>query len=134
MNSQLIKQLFDECPLIYRKKDDGAETIVLRRGVECGDGWFQLIHQLSLGIESIAQRMQRENVPISMIPHVSQVKEKFGGLRVYLDKSAAGVDEVVDVARQRAAKTCELCGQLGKKRITKSEWVMVLCDNCVESQ
>lgn len=133
MNSQLIMQIFEECPLIYRRTADGAETIVLRRGVECGDGWFELIHQLSLSIESIAQHLQREGVPICMLPQVSQVKEKFGDLRVYLEKSAAGVAEVVDVARQRAAKTCELCGQPGKKRITSSEWVTVLCDNCAKS-
>jgi hypothetical protein len=132
MNSQHTKRIFYECPLIYRKKDNGAETIVLSRGIECSDGWFELIHQMSLSIEGIARRLQNQGVPESELPHVSQVKEKFGDLRVYLNKSAAGVDEVLEGARRKAAQTCELCGETGKKQMTSSDWLIVLCDSCAE--
>jgi hypothetical protein len=132
MNSQNTKRIFHESPLIYRKKDNGAETIVLSRGIECCDGWFELIHQMSLNIEAIAQRLQTERVSKSKLPHISQVKEKFGDLRIYLNDSAAGVDEIIEGARRKAAQTCELCGDTGKKQMTSSEWLMVLCDRCVK--
>jgi len=41
-------------------------------GVQCGDGWFELIHSVSTLLSQHDTKIQAE-----------QVKEKFGGLRFY---------------------------------------------------
>jgi hypothetical protein len=47
-------------------------------GFECPDEWFDVIWKLSETLQTI---MERENIVIQ----ASQVKEKYGGLRFYLD-------------------------------------------------
>jgi len=130
MNKSLTERLFEECPLIYRTNSDGTQTIVNRREFECGDGWFDTIYQLSTKIESIAKEMQQNGTPISGLPQVRQVKEKFGGLRFYMNRSTEEIEELIQQASLQASVTCECCGEAGYKQATSSGWIMVVCDNC----
>jgi len=84
----------------------------MARGFECGDGWFEVVDWLSAKIEAYAKLLpdQREQ----FCPEVIQVKEKFGGLRFYLQYSDQTTDGWITEAEQRASRTCELCGQLGE--------------------
>ena len=89
-------------------------------GFSCGDGWEPLIRRLSEKLEPLGVE-------------VSQVKEKFGGLRFYLAGTEAGVDmEAVDRAvrdaEEEADVTCERCGQPGT--LGGKSWVSVQCDPC----
>lgn len=58
---------------------------------------------------------------------ILQVKEKFGGLRLYCQ----GPDEVHEIANTAEFKcmgVCENCGAPGKARDV--DWIKTLCDNC----
>lgn len=57
---------------------------------------------------------------------VSQVKEKFGGLRFYYNGGDDVVDGMVRMAESWAANTCETCGQPGTLR--HGGWIRTLCD------
>ena len=46
----------------------------------------------------------------------AQVKEKFGGLRVYMNQTTPGIDEAIDAATEQASTTCEKCGKKGSLR------------------
>ena len=58
----------------------------------------------------------------------AQIKEKFGGLRVYMDCSTAGIDSAISEAVSRAATTCEKCGKPGTLR--QQYGVRTYCDDC----
>jgi len=68
---------------------------------------------------------------------IAQIKEKFGGLRIYWsgDTDISAVREVLDaavmVAESRAWKTCEVCGETGKTR--GDGWIRTLCDGHAEA-
>ena len=56
-----------------------------------------------------------------------QVKEKFGGLRFYLDSSATEkLHDAIRLAEDESYKTCELCGEPGEPR--REGWIKTLCD------
>jgi hypothetical protein len=57
---------------------------------------------------------------------VSQIKEKFGGLRFYYSGGDDYIGGLVRMAESWAFTTCEVCGNPGEMRF--SEWNQVLCD------
>lgn len=102
-----------------------AAPILYRVGMEfeCGDGWADLLLELSLKLEAIciAQSAKGE-VPLL----ARQVKVKFGGLRFYLDAPNAGATVVINRARAQAAVTCEECGEPGTRYLTEG-WYSTRC-------
>ena len=60
------------------------------------------------------------------IPVAVQVKEKFGGLRFYVDRATEQHYDFISVAESMSYRTCEECGAPGK-RYTDG-WHRTLCD------
>lgn len=79
MKNNLEKQIYLRCPIIFRNRDAGMQSNLMYFGFDCGDGWFQLIYDLSAAIETIAQNMKDTGISEERLPSVFQVKEKFGG-------------------------------------------------------
>lgn len=82
-------------------------------GFEIGKGWHKLIDD-TLG-------------KLSQECRLFQVKEKFGGLRVYYEKGNESDLKVVEEAEEKASITCEVCGAPGKMRC-HGGWLHVACD------
>ena len=80
-----------------------------------GKGWSSLIDEVFNYIEQ--NRVHSK---------VIQVKEKFGGLRVYTDVVHEGLDEVIRNVGNKSFKICEDCGAAGVLR--SGGWVRTLCD------
>lgn len=87
-----------------------------RFGFECGPGWADILDKLGpvLELHSV---------------HVHQVKEKFGGLRVYYDGVIPDVDAAIKAAEAEAWRTCELCGDPGKCE-SRGNWLSTRCPVC----
>jgi hypothetical protein len=66
-------------------------------------------------------------VPAHM-PHItaSQVKEKFGGLRFYINGYTDEVRGMIRMAESMSYRTCEVCGNPG--RSNNHGWISTLCD------
>lgn len=58
----------------------------------------------------------------------TQIKEKFGTLRIYTNHCNDYVDGVVAMAESMSAVTCEVCGVPG--RSTAGGWIETLCNRC----
>jgi hypothetical protein len=57
---------------------------------------------------------------------VLQVKEKFGGLRFYVNcRNDAAIRQRIGTAAQESFRTCEICGQPGELR--EDSWIKTLC-------
>jgi hypothetical protein len=64
----------------------------------------------------------------------TQVKEKFGTLRFYLDTSLGDeIDALVAEAEAASGVTCEACGCPGSPRC-RNGWYSTLCDDCCSSR
>jgi hypothetical protein len=91
---------------------------------ECGDGWLQIIDHLCQGIQEIVDREKCSQVV------AVQVKEKFGGLRFYIDGGNKEVYTLIHKTEDESYTICEACGSPeGKER--RGGWIKVLCDDCV---
>jgi len=93
-------------------------------GFSCDDGWFDLIKELCVELDNLDLGEEFE---------VGQVKEKFGGLRFYVqdtpeDKSKI-VNSLIMEAERKSFSTCENCGASGET-CSKKAWLKTLCETC----
>jgi hypothetical protein len=126
MNLENTNKLCAKFPLLYRD---------LRRfGIECGDGWFDLLWLLSEKIHaSVLQEGIRMDMPDAW-PSVTIVKQKFGSLRYPISPRNKNIDALVEAAEEQAKKTCEECGAPGVAEANSRRWVKVLCKQCRDKQ
>jgi hypothetical protein len=97
---------------IYRE-DRGP--IVDARYFGVGKGWFPII-----------KSMIEELIEIGWDKRTTQVKEKFGGLRFYLETYPEGAAEIISKYEKMSYTLCETCGNPGELR--KGSWLFTLCD------
>ena len=115
MSPDLQKQLLDKYQKLYNQQHFW--------GFECGDGWYNIIDHLSSAITTYTNQVTEFNV-FNVV--VSQVKEKFGGLRFYADNTDRVVDGMIWLAEHMSENTCETCGNRGEMR--GGSWLVTLCD------
>jgi len=98
-------------------------------GFECGDGWYEILEQLLDHIDSYFKH-KHKGVPEGFC--IAQIKEKFGGLRVYCDGADDVVHELINFASTLSYRTCEFCGS--NQNVQQSQgWIVTACQNCIES-
>lgn len=96
-----------------------------------GDGWRDLLER---AMERIATAAGEETDASVLI---TQIKEKFGGIRIYHQSRNASamlddmVSEAVDLAEARSYCTCDVCGSEGKLR-DKNGWYFTRCEEHAE--
>jgi len=111
---------------------DFPNMFELPYGFECGDGWFQLIYDLSKALYegcidhgiSIGSDQETEDRF-----YVNQVKEKYGTLRYYTNYRWDWMDLLIDKAEGKSESICEACGKEGFLD-KKQNWYYTRCNNC----
>lgn len=123
LNPGLAEKLYAAFPRLYRGRHKPMEESSMGWGFECGDGWYQVLADLSLELSDY----QAEHPEIDL--EVMQVKSKFGSLRFHLRGGDAETEKMIERAGQRAAVTCELTGKPGRlyENPTRRFSAMVLC-------
>ena len=113
----------------HRLVDDRAPFD--ERGIECGDGWFDLVDRLSRACENEIDTLKAQGVPKEGWPRIAQIKEKFGGLRFYVrgQLSEELRAQILQAENIESLRTCERCGAPSKLR--EGRWRRTYCDNCI---
>ena len=95
-------------------------------GIECGKGWNKLIIPI---LDYIDLYNSGHDDKIEIL----QIKEKFGGLRIYTSFSTPELDQLIDDAEEQSFKTCEYCGST--ENVTQTTgWIKTLCSKCMEGK
>ena len=115
MKSSLEKQIYLRCPIIFRSHGYVRRSRPLFYGMECGDGWYQLIRELSCSVEEIALALKNTGTQRSVLPIVVQIKEKIGGLRFYVEHATPEINALITKAESNSFDICEICGKPGTK-------------------
>lgn len=84
-----------------------------------GDGWHELVRGFFQACEDAGVA-------------VTQVKEKFGGMRIYTDSAPDYIFDLANKLEVQSYKTCEECGERGKPR--SGGWVKTLCEEHAEGR
>ncbi len=116
MNKELELKLKEEFPTLFRDLYGDERKTCMAWGLECGDGWYDLFHNLCKQIVELDPNAVAE-----------QVKEKFGGLRFYIFTESPEVHKLIDLYENKSQETCEVCGIEGVLR-NRRGWYKTLCE------
>jgi hypothetical protein len=152
MDQQLQNQLFEKYPDLFSNKDKDIMSSCMRWGCDCGNGWYDIISSVCWMIKQHEDNKrwqikwkEKKNQEIKDSMGISiegeepeyfpakfdQVKEKYGGLRMYFSGGDDYVDGLVSMAEAMSYKICEICGNKGE--CNKSGWFTTLCEGCRKS-
>ena len=106
--------------------DWSLRTNLMAFGFDCDEGWHPMIYELLDKIQAIVD----ENPEYEDL-RVTQIKEKYGGLRVYLNFDPPEISDMIDEYEEKSYETCEICGAKGKTREDR-RWYKTLCDDCFQ--
>ncbi len=126
MSPEKTQRLFDAFPHLYRGHHKPVQQSLMSFGFECGDGWFELLWRLSEAIEKEAARSGIDEQSESW-PEATQVKQKGGGLRFYLEHATPTMMPLIEEAEKAAEWTCQECGADGASIFPHPRNTKVLC-------
>ena len=96
-------------------------SVIAHRGIECGDGWHDLIDETLTAVEKHCVSIGSEP------PRTLQIKEKLGLLRIYVRLYDDAIRSILDDAERKSAMICERCGRPGK--LVSQPFLHVTCGN-----
>lgn len=84
----------------------------------------------SPGWEDLIMKLIKDIVKKGWNKEICQVKEKYGGLRFYINGASDEVHDLINKAEDDSYEVCEWCGS--KDNVTQtSGWVTTLCEKCM---
>ena len=123
MRKELEQKLVERWPTWFNIKGDIRHT-AMPWGFTHDDGWFGLLWRLCEDLEPLVTEMEQAG---GRQFEVLQVKEKFGGLRFYVNcRKEKAIRQRIGAAAEESFRTCEVCGQPG--RLRELRWIKTLCD------
>ena len=172
MSPELEKKLIDKYPTLFRDSTKPPTESLMCFGLECDNGWFKILDHLFGYLTNLMEtELQVPYTPEYQAEHkddpdyhknhwgakikppqviLTQVKEKYGTLRVYhhtdmddipedvwgrlnlneyyarLKRFDDKIDFAIDYAEYQSEITCEVTGKDGK--LYTKGWHRVLCD------
>ena len=95
-------------------------------GFNIGDGWIPLLEGLLYGLQWEIDGFPELDRPQFV---VSCVKEKFGGLRVYMPVKTQAMQDLILHSEGKSHTICERCGAPGKPGL-RGYWTKTYCEPC----
>jgi hypothetical protein len=139
MNDESSKYLSEKYESIIHRHEYKGQLMPF--WFECGDGWFTIIDKLCTNIVHYVEQQKSsldykkksgelvEDIEYEQVEvKISQVKEKFGGLRFYTYGGDKYVRGMIHFAESMSFKICEYCGSQGE--LGGQGWYKTLCKKC----
>lgn len=157
MDRKKQETLLRKFPLLYYQYYLPMTETCMCWGFDCGDGWYEIIYELSEQLERHLKRTWYERLLGSKLVTISrlwskfigviyrklhwrlprfdyypfgavQVKEKFGTLCYYTNYHSDELQEIISKYESLSASTCETCGSNGI--LIQQGWWHVTCVEC----
>ncbi len=96
---------------------------------DCESGWHELILNLSLELVRLTRELKDdEGVALDVLPIVTQVKQKYGGLRFYMSPLTDDMRSLISKAEEDSLQICEICGAKGRLSEVSGWYYMTCCE------
>jgi hypothetical protein len=118
---------------------------------EIGDGWLPIATEAVKKIERIHKGHLEIPPSVTLAwfdtesdisfkewygaSNITQVKEKYGGLRIYVKYNTDEIDEIIRKAEEQCSHTCEICGtdkDADEVKLRGNKWYSTHCKKCWE--
>lgn len=123
MKKEFDEKLVKDFSYLFKDRYGSIMESCLPWGIECGDGWFNIIYNLSKEIEEERLKLPKEE---QKNIYIVQIKEKYGTLRYYLTSETQEMSNLISEAEDKSLITCEQCGNKGQLR--GNSWLFVSCE------
>jgi hypothetical protein len=141
--------LYEKYPNLFENRLKSPRESCMSFGVECGLGWYEIISNVCWMIKQHEDNKrwqtkwkEKKNQEIKDSMGISiegeepeyfpvkfdQVKEKYGGLRLYFSGGDEYVEGLISMAEAFSYTVCEVCGN--KAEPNKGGWISTLCESC----
>lgn len=127
MKDELQNQLFERYPAIFAERTLPDTETAMCRGIEAGDGWFQLIDALCARLQWATDHVDAPQVV------ATQVKEKLGQLRFYPHEASEQQLGMIDLAAELSGRICDVCGNPGDRVTVGRHLVAARCAEHTEA-
>ena len=117
-------KIYEKYPKIFRQKDLDKSQTCMCWGLDIGLGWHWLVDKLCEFLQFDIDNNGRSQI------EAVQVKQKFGGLRFYVDKATSEQYEAICFAEFLSYFICEECGSTKGVTQNKTGWIVTLCEEC----
>jgi len=97
MKIELQKKIFKKFPKLFAQKDLSMKQTCMCWGIETPDEWYDIIYTACEQIQGMIDDNKHLSDKFPQI-EFTQVKEKWGGLRMYYDNSVDYYDGIIDMA------------------------------------
>lgn len=143
MDQELQDKLYEKYPDLFSNRTKSPMESCMSWGCEIGNGWYEIMSSLCWMIKQHEENKRRnreyleknnpeklKEKPEYFSVKFDQVKEKYGGLRIYFSGGDDYIEGLVSMAEAISYKICETCGEKGEPN--KGGWISTLCNNCRE--
>jgi hypothetical protein len=128
MTPERQEQLTKDFPKIFGNTKKTPKESAMAFGISTGDGWYWIINHLCRALQGRTDEFGEPQIV------ASQVKEKFGGLRFYVNGASDEQYSLIHFTESLSYSVCEECGTMDKVSLRKDGWIMTLCDTCDEKR
>jgi len=139
MDQELQNKLYEKYPQFFVNKDKTPMESPMCFGIEVQNGWYEILSNVCWMIRQHEDNKRwrkkylEENDPEKLAAEpeyfpvkFDQVKEKYGGLRLYFSGGDDYVEGLVSMAEAMSYYMCEICGNKGEAN--KGGWISVRCE------
>ena len=136
MNDELQNKLYEKYPQLFVNKDKTPMQSPMCFGIETGEGWYEILSSLCWMIKQYEdsiiwqtewnQKTNPEYKSDYFPVKFDQIKEKYGGLRVYFSGGDQYIEGLVSMAEAVSYKVCDVCGNKGEAN--KQGWISTRCE------
>ena len=139
MDQELQNKLYEKYPQFFVNKDKTPMESPMCFGIEVQNGWYEILSNVCWMIrqhednkrwrkkyleENDSEKLAAE--PEYFPVKFDQIKEKYGGLRLYFTGGDDYVEGLVSMAEAISYYVCEICGNKGEAN--KGGWISVRCE------
>lgn len=122
---KLEQEIINKYPYMFELMKVESPHYPIRYGFACDDGWIPLLEILFKGIAEL---------DTEKAVRIFQIKEKFGGLRFYIEfdtkvEYSKAIYNLINKAEEASYNICERCGATPAKQTSKG-WIKTLCSKC----
>jgi hypothetical protein len=141
MTQEYQKKLKEKYPKIFTSDNVTSFSMY---GIECGNGWYELLNQLCESIQFHVDHNVKKKFwanfkfikkifniqDVSNQVEILQIKEKWGTLKFYYTGGDRYIKGLVAFAETMSATICEYCGTNRNVKERGINRIITLCNEC----